>query len=81
MLEKQILRKIEYLRKCPSYPLPFYGTQITFLSSIISANHDKVGVILTNPEILIPLVVFNCSISFIVAIELGYKEIYMALPI
>ena len=37
------LKKQIPLRKCPSYPLTFYGTQIInpFLSSMISANHNN----------------------------------------
>ena len=44
IVEQQLSRYFEHYSECLYHPLPFYATQITnhFLSSRISANHDKV---------------------------------------
>ena len=66
IIEKQIPRNIVKFSKYPSYPPPFYGTQMIkpFLSSMISANHDKVEKFVKS-LILIPFLSRYCKISFL----------------
>ena len=60
MIEIQLPRWIMKCSECLLIPLPFFATKIInpFLNSRITANHDKVGGLSANGEILIKGIVF-----------------------
>ena len=90
-LEKQKSLNVVKFSKCPSSPLPFYGTQIinSFLSSMISANHDKGEGFQLIVKSIYPLLFLYFNISFnwtltrprIIIIYYRFKVIFMVVRV